>query len=169
MEKNAVTDQADIVRKEYNPDGVSPFPYEKIEQLRGDIAMYAVDLDEDLSGAIHYEKDGDFFTIFVNQKKSPARQHFTMAHALGHYFLHEEILKKEEVLIDDEASLAGNVSGSVPSREYEANIFAANLLMPKELVAKAWNELGSVEACARIFQVSITAMSIRLTDLGFLE
>ncbi len=46
--------------------------------------------------------------------------------------------------------------------EREANVFAAELLMPEAGVRAAWKELGEVEACAARFDVSPTAMHWRL-------
>ena len=46
--------------------------------------------------------------------------------------------------------------------EREANVFAAELLMPEPPVRGAWEELGDVDACAARFDVSPTAMHWRL-------
>jgi Zn-dependent peptidase ImmA (M78 family) len=53
--------------------------------------------------------------------------------------------------------------------EIEANNFAAALIMPASLVQKAWQKIGSVEECARIFHVSLSAMSIRLESLHLVD
>ncbi len=50
--------------------------------------------------------------------------------------------------------------------EVEANNFAASFLMPADLVKKAWEKLKDVEECAQVFNVSIEAMTIRLSKLG---
>jgi len=41
--------------------------------------------------------------------------------------------------------------------------------MPSELVIKAWNTVGSVDECAKIFQVSPVAMSKRLERLDLIN
>src|ERR1700730_12399015 len=59
--------------------------------------------------------------IFVNKDEYPLRQTFTIAHELGHKFLHEEWAKSSEykVLLRDQ-----DYSGDEP-HEKEANAFAA--------------------------------------------
>ena len=51
-------------------------------------------------------------------------------------------------------------------REIQANMFAAALLMPEDHVRRLWEGLGSVEAMARLFNVSVAAMEIRIGQLG---
>jgi len=50
--------------------------------------------------------------------------------------------------------------------EREANVFAAELLMPEPAVREVWAELGDVAACAARFDVSPTAMQWRLHSFG---
>jgi Zn-dependent peptidase ImmA (M78 family) len=111
----------------------------------------------------------------VSTLKPDVRQHFTLAHELGHYFLHQDILKKENGLIDEDKDLdAGRMLYRLDDATYdrierEANHFAASLIMPNELVRKAWAATASIQECARIFKVSNIAMSIRLTELGLVQ
>lgn len=51
-------------------------------------------------------------------------------------------------------------------RERDANQFAASLLMPGDLVRRAVNFVGAPDTLARILEVSLQAMEIRLKDLG---
>ena len=51
--------------------------------------------------------------------------------------------------------------------EREANVFAAELLMPEELVKSAWRE--SMPATADLLGVSHEAMAWRLYNLGLVE
>lgn len=53
--------------------------------------------------------------------------------------------------------------------ETEANNFAASLIMPAELVKRAWEKLRDVEDCAQVFNVSVEAMSIRLSRFGLVN
>lgn len=66
----------------------------------------------------------------------PHRQRFTISHEIGHLILHSKILKdKIDERIDDEhtLSLRENISSIANSRlEWQANIFASHLLLPKE-------------------------------------
>lgn len=176
MEISKCVQSADEIRGKYNPTDISPFPYENIEKDLGDLNILTTDIkDNNISGAIVYDRDKDTFSIFVNQNKPPNRQYFTTAHELGHYFLHKEIIKKEEVLVDFDKTLDGNRAlfrldnATINEVETEANNFAAALIMPENLVKTAWKRLGSVEECARVFNVSISAMSIRMEKIGLLD
>ncbi len=173
VEVNAL---AESFAARYNPEGVAPFPFENILNDRKDLVMYVAPLeDEAVSGAISFQSVEKKFTIVINECKSAARRHFTIAHELGHYFLHQDLICREEVVVDGDDSLRHNavlyrLEGAEYSRvETEANNFAATLLMPEVLVRRAWEQLKSIEECARVFQVSATAMSIRLERVGLLN
>ena len=89
------------------------------------------------------------------------RFRFTVAHEIGHWVCH---------------CLEGRAPSPAPSYcrpvdlteaadralEREANVFAAELLMPEPAVRAAWEELEDVTACATCFDVSPTAMQWRL-------
>jgi Zn-dependent peptidase ImmA (M78 family) len=157
----------------YNPENVAPFPYENVTDAHDDLRIYFTALDDDdVSGAILFRDD--VFNILVNTNKSAARQHFTVAHELAHYFLHQETLRAERGIVDGEESLDGpkilyRLDGVTSQHlETEANNFAASLIMPADLVRRAWDASGSIQECARIFSVSPVAMSVRLTKLGLI-
>ena len=170
-----VTEKAVAVQQKYNPSFLSPFPYQNLLADFPDLKIFSIDLDRGVSGVIKYEEESGEFHIFVDQKKSETRQHFTIAHELGHYFLHQDIIKKENLIVDgdnifDTSRMLFRLDG-VPGTqlEMEANEFAATLIMPEALVREAWEKLKSVDDCASIFHVSPLAMSIRLEKLGLLR
>lgn len=155
----------------YNPQHMAPFPYENILNDHQDLRIYFTELDDDqISGAALCENQE--VTILINSTKPATRQHFSLGHELGHYFLHRDILKDEKAIIDSEDSLAGprilyrQENTSNEQLEREANTFAAALLMPADLVRDGWGAIPDIERLAQIFQVSTVAMSIRLTELG---
>jgi Zn-dependent peptidase ImmA (M78 family) len=101
-------------------------------------------------------------TILVNREEAGVRQTFTVAHELGHKVLHEEWAKSEayKVLWRDPRRQ------SKDRWEQEANMFAANLLMPRQMVNR-YKELP-VASIARIFAVSEQVATYRLQNLyGF--
>jgi len=158
----------------YNPENVAPFPYENIVTEHEDLRIYFTALDDDnVSGAILFRDD--VFNILVNTNKSDARQHFTVAHELAHYFLHQDTLRAEQGIVDGEESLDGPKilyrldDAASKHLEIEANNFAASLIMPADLVRRAWDATHSIQESARIFSVSPVAMSIRLTKLGLIS
>lgn len=153
----------------YNPDHVAPFPYENVLQEHLELKLYFTHLDDDSVSGVILFKDNEF-NILVNTSKPVTRQNFTVAHELGHFFLHQEALRSEKGIIDGEDTLEGSVlyrlDGNDTRQEIEANNFAASLIMPADLVRRAWEATASIEECARIFNVSVVAMSVRLLNLG---
>jgi len=168
------SNKAEEIVKIYNPEGFSPFPYENIQKDKEDLDIFLTDFENDkVSGVILYKEEK--FNILINKSKAKTRQHFTIAHELGHYFLHSDIIKSEEIIVDGDNFLDGNQIlyrlDEVKRNEIEteANNFAASLIMPEKLVRKAWNTVENAEECAKIFQVSALAMIIRLNRLGLLN
>ncbi|RJR44061.1 MAG: ImmA/IrrE family metallo-endopeptidase [Desulfobacteraceae bacterium] len=118
------------------------------------------------------EKEGDGFKITLSKKAFEARKRFTIAHELGHLFLHMGYL-----LDEDKWNKTGVYSDSVYYRhghsqeEYEANEFAGSLLMPKaEFISVAErhcaNNKYSVLPIAKHFDVSVDAAITRGRWLG---
>lgn len=100
--------------------------------------------------------------IVVNEDDPPARKRFTVAHELGHWVCQclgtdepqEVFCRAEDVTLDPDAK----------ALEREANVFAAELLMPEPAVREAWS--GDPEATAAQFGVSGEAMRWRLYSFG---
>ena len=99
-------------------------------------------------------KDQKQFTIVLPNMTSARRDRFTVAHELGHYFLHYLFAKKKgtEVFGRGERNLA----------ETQANVFAAALLMPAKQFRAAHKELnGDPWALAARFDVSPAAVEVQ--------
>lgn len=151
--------------------GVSapPVPIERIIKSRKIVLQYAP-LEEDLSG-MAYIKDG-IGIIGVNALHHPNRQRFSAAHELAHHVLHADAIQEAvhvdkgiRVLFRDDVSSLGS-----EPMEVQANAFAAELLVPRELLAAALEGGGidiedeaRVEALAKRFRVSPAAMRFRLS------
>lgn len=105
----------------------------------------------------------DNFEIIVPAHTSPTRDRFTVAHELGHYFLHY-LWRRRSVAMPDQMIALRKGSDRV---EWEANWFAAGFLMPEKAFKKAFrNHAGSISAVAREFQVSQQAAEVRASQLG---
>jgi hypothetical protein len=90
------------------------------------------------------------------------RQRFTLAHELGHWVC--------QVREGHEAPVYCRAADVAPTAdrflEREANVFAAELLMPEPAVRTEWSRAQSAAELATWFGVSEEAMSWRLFNLG---
>lgn len=105
-------------------------------------------------------KNGKMF-IYTNADEPSYRQRFTIAHEIGHYVLnHIPDNGDKNFIMRDEVSTKGN-----DPKEVAANKFAAELLMPEELIRKLHKEGRSPREIALGLKVSITAINNRLDNL----
>lgn len=109
--------------------------------------------------------DRDKREIYLHKAASIERKVFTVAHEVGHHYLHTD--KKKDVMWRQSFS---NLGHEEKTTEQEANRFAAALLMPEHLVREAWDGMmkKDIPSMARAFGVSNTAMRFRLNNLGLL-
>lgn len=125
------------------------------------LAIFSADLAANVSGVIVKDKGygtSSGFVIFVDSGESPARQRFTAAHEIGHFVLHKHLIGDRH---EDNYLLRS--TGISNRQEREANEFAADLLMPRDLIEQALKDgYTSVEKLADLFKVSKIAMGIRL-------
>lgn len=157
MEKKTAQD---VLNEFYsNRDPVLPIDVVGIANSYGiDVlrASFGGTLKDSVYGFI--EKDGDKTQIVLNANNALTRRRFTVAHELGHYFLHHN--GKELEYLDMRSTM------STPE-ETAANRFAAELLMPEEQVRREHGKLlfPTVDELARIFNVSGQSMRYRLANL----
>jgi hypothetical protein len=93
------------------------------------------------------------------------RKRFVMAHELGHYELHREVLPLISCSEDD--FLKWNADNQ--HLEVEANHFAGELLMPEDMFKKSVAgkalSAGLLESLHKTFSVSLTAAAIRFVTV----
>lgn len=149
-------------REIYQKYASSPFPFNVIgfgKEL-GLKLRESTDLSDSISGFI--KKENDNIYICVNSRHSENRKRFTVAHELGHYFLHNEELS--DGFVDNILKREKTINNK---KELDANNFAANLLMPEELFKDLWlREDRSISAIATMFFVSESAILTRAKYLG---
>jgi Zn-dependent peptidase ImmA (M78 family) len=125
------------------------------------LPVYAAQLAPGVSGMIvrHDPNAGDSgFVCYVDESEPSVRQRFTAAHELGHFVYHRNLIGETH---QDNYLLRAD--GFSSYQETQANHFAADLLMPRDLISAAMNAgYTSVEQLAQLFHVSKIAMSIRL-------
>jgi Zn-dependent peptidase ImmA (M78 family) len=160
-----------------------PIDVDKIAELLGilvsDEPRFDVD-DVNTVGKITLEKDAPA-RVWINpfENSYAPRRRFTLAHEIGHFCMHRAT--NQTTFVDTKATM--NRSESYWNRyESEANNFAAELLMPADLIRsigrgiidkfKMENEVAMmpialfVEQLASRFKVSNPAMEYRLKKIG---
>lgn len=108
-----------------------------------------------------YDKVSGFYdvdeqAIYVNKDEYPHRQTFTVAHELGHHLLHKEWAKSEAYRM-----MFRNEGASKDPYEQEANAFAANLLVPLDMLNE-YKSVASKAELAELFLVSAPVIENRL-------
>jgi Zn-dependent peptidase ImmA (M78 family) len=155
----------------------APIDVEKVAERLG-IVVVKQSADDDLSGFLLRDPRRKTVIIGVNKEHHPNRQRFTVAHECGHFLLHEG----EKLHVDNQGSgyqvklRAAESSAGTNIDEMEANLFAAELLMPEQLLyadlAKSTplnlddKKIGEL---AKKYQVSAQALTLRLQYLGWIR
>ena len=156
--------------REVRGHAVVPVDVEGIIRERG-ITLMERELEQGVYGMC-VRKGDRAAIIYDGRGQSPQRLRFTLAHELGH-----------AVLLDDDGYTVDGVGvryraddGNIGTRadEAEANYFAAELLMPESEVRSRidsggprWLTERDLRALAHQFQVSVAAMTVRVTSLGY--
>lgn len=134
----------------------SQFPQKELSGL------LALNLKEKLAGK-YSDK-----VIIVNGQDSIGHQRFTIAHELAHYIF-DAVEGKEYY----EAYYRTDDENIKKIKEYRANKFAANLLMPEDIFGRKYYELLKEykdidlvkNALTVVFKVSYTAVNYRIDEL----
>jgi len=95
--------------------------------------------------------------------REPGRRRFAIAHELGHWKLHQSVTQLVSCTTED---MVARYQGSSP--EVEANVFAAELLMPLHLFRPAIEEPPTaklINCLADRFETSRTSTAFRITEL----
>jgi Zn-dependent peptidase ImmA (M78 family) len=147
-----------------------PIPVEKIIKSHNIILRFSP-FDDELSG-MAVIKDGQAI-IGVNALHHPNRQRFTMAHELGHHLMHQDVITGT-IHIDKGFTLwRGELAKQgIDAMEIEANNFASELLLPKELITQVeglenldMDDEIRMKLFAKRFKVSPAALRFRLLSL----
>lgn len=115
-----------------------------------------VDAALDDSGMLIARDDGGW-EIHIAPNEPSYRQRFTIAHELGHLSLGHGSMQREKK--------SYSIHNYKPM-ERDANVFAAALLMPRRLVWDCLESGWSMQQMMELFNVSDSAMTIRLERLG---
>lgn len=128
------------------------------------IALRLAPMEDQKSGYI--KKEEGRWVIGVNSLHHPNRQRFTIAHELGHYFLHNDQIGdglEDSILFRADGYGASGI-------ERDANIFASELLMPEEYFRAVVATCGGdIKKISEVLKVSALAVSVRAKVLGYKE
>ena len=155
------------------------------------VTLLGVELNENINfdeistaGSVSIGSQNAVIWINPVENSYPPRRRFTIAHEIGHLILHMDPKVGVREFVDTKKTLNRRDS-YWDLKEYEANNFAAQLLMPIELInehgkriigtyKKRWNEekmpiLIFIEEMADLFEVSEPAMKYRLKNIGSIK
>lgn len=97
---------------------------------------------------------------------------FTIAHEIGHFILHKQIYEtsSEKIALLHKRQIK-NYEEALKRIEYQANLFASELLMPKTLFKEEWRKLKGTNyfdkqrTLCEFFGVLKSALEVRLKYL----
>lgn len=158
--------QAEQILREQGIDS-PPVPVDDVAEALGANVRHSP-FEGELAGML-VRGEGQI-VIGVNSLHHPNRQRFTIAHEIGHLKLH-----KGDAFIDRSFHINRRdaVSSQASDREeIEANRFAAELLMPYEMIKADLFEYEidieneeDIQELARRYKVSVQAMTHRITNI----
>jgi hypothetical protein len=159
LESEAIEAAANEVLREFSKKFgqaiTTPIQVERIAEIHLQLVLEFKDMKAmfpmaDVHGAIWFNEG----LIAIDQSLDPelyplmlGRYRFTLAHEVGHWCLHRHLFIPAEIAHQGDL-LIGEHSAEVVCRktskrrpiERQADEFAANLLMPRSLIRKAWAE-----------------------------
>lgn len=195
MTPEEASQQGERIASQFNPTGITPFPFDAIFRAHPNLLIIENKLSDSYLSTIFYlskpiarpvedsksESQVPYeYAIVVDEDLADEIRNFSLAHSLGHYFLHSEEMKvsPEKAFLDRESyfddSIGIEVGTPLPESrrklEQEANRFAFSLLMPEETVRRVWETVNKdVDKIASVFNVSVVVMSLRLKRLGLVD
>jgi Zn-dependent peptidase ImmA (M78 family) len=149
-----------------------PVPVETIVEALG-LEVRRAPAEGDLSGFLYRDRQEKTAAIGVNSTHPTSRQRFTLGHELGHYLLHD----RDGIHVDRRFNIKlrnAKSSQGTDDEEKEANLFAAELLMPERMLKAELavieqldlEDEASLVRLAEKYAVSVQALSFRVANLG---
>jgi Zn-dependent peptidase ImmA (M78 family) len=153
-----------------------------VEQIARKLGIDVIreNASDDVAGFLIKNFNDKTAVIGVNTNHGANRQRFTIAHEIGHFFLHnyegvhfDGRHSGSMMYLRDEKSSKGT-----DVEEKEANFFAAELLMPEHLLINDLKNIKEIslmedqdvnlQTLAKKYKVSPQALTFRLANLGYL-
>ena len=136
---------------------------EKIKEQNIELNELCYDLHDEVLGEI--KKENGKYKINIQGYDFNYRRRFTMAHELGHYKLHKDLLDDEG--LDDGLSYETmyRKNAKISSmEETQANKYAIEMLVPKELIISIVKELNKIKEIPRIIDENGEANNLNLIE-----
>ena len=104
------------------------------------------------------------YFIFINENLSPQMQRMTCAHELGHILLHRDRLRRAkdgpfQRIVEME------LFDITSSTEYEANLFAANLLIDERALTEMLRDGRDIVSIASSLDVNVNLLALKLAEM----
>jgi Zn-dependent peptidase ImmA (M78 family) len=174
VRRKLIRSQAEALLRRFTVTS-APVPVTTIARGLGAEVQF-VPADDTLSGFLYRERGANRTVIGVNANHHENRQNFTVGHELGHLVLHD----MEDIHVDRGFSVRlrnATSSEGTHVEEKEANLFAAEILMPAKFLKKDVQTIDAVDlddetviaALATKYGVSTQAMTFRLGYLGYIQ
>lgn len=187
-----VRSEAERFLTEYHGSRTIPIPIEEIVEFDLSMDVVPVDgLEETVSVAGYLSSNLEY--IYVDKRTfehSVERFRFTLAHEVGHYWLHDKFYQSFNInSIADFKAAQGSISENYKWFEFQANSFAGLVLVPTPELRECFKEFSErarekgislsdlvdhpnrqrlVRAVARQFQVSDPVAERRLEKDGLI-
>lgn len=162
-EPDLITDVNSIIKDAVDKKFIDGKGNLKLDQIAANLninVVYEI-LEPEVSG--YFKSKNGIYYIGINSNHNKRRQRFTLAHELGHFYLHKS---SGDVSFQDEVFF--RVGNNPSSIEYAANEFAARLLIPQDrFEAKLKEGMRNIPELAEFFEVSIPAIQYRAISLGY--
>ncbi|MFT7086673.1 MAG: Zn-dependent peptidase ImmA (M78 family) [Rickettsiales bacterium] len=172
----------DLLNKAYEAgiyDFNSPTPLDVIVENILNLEIRFCNLDKDnagVLGALDLQNKIIWLDVSLDHTETgqfvdEARCNFTIAHEIGHNILHGNV-----ILDNGLVAFHNETDPNTKNAETQANMFAAMVAMPSELMFQKWNKdfayienyNDAITAMVDFFRVSRESMQYRLKDLGLL-
>jgi len=139
----------------------------RVEEMTAAPGCPPLEPDQSLSGLL-LAAPGEIWVNGAEAEEWPGRERFTICHELGHWVLHRAgqqalFCRRASVTPPDDEDGAPDTRPPIPVTEEEANVFAAELLIPARLLRHHYRHTTrDFEELCEMFGASQRAMSRRL-------
>jgi Zn-dependent peptidase ImmA (M78 family) len=147
-----------------------------VKQIMADkkILVKYIELPDDISGVLDTREERPI--VLIQKSHDKKRKRFSLAHELGHYVLKSS---PRGVHLDRQTYFRSNLSSAgTDLEEKKANRFAAELLMPSDILleilvkdmpdlidANEKESLKRLKDLAKLFDVSVAALTIKISGV----